>query len=105
MVAAGLLAALRKDIDRARGLLATADRMHAQLMPRSMRAVARDWLVVDAARVGNWHRVIRLGLSSTNRLRWSYNMARIAERLTGDPQASAATGSSGSAFYRRRGGV
>jgi hypothetical protein len=87
VVAAGLLAALRHDTDRARGLLATADRMHARLIPRSMRAIARDWLVVDAARVGNWPRVIRLGLTDTNRLRWSYSMARIGERLTGDPQA------------------
>ena len=87
VVAAGLLAALRKDIDRARGLFGTADRMHERLIPRSIRAIARDWLVVDAARAGNWHRVIRLGLSSTNRMRWSYTMARIAERLTGAPQA------------------
>lgn len=87
VVAAGLLAVLRKDIDRARGLFTTADRMHARLIPQSMRTIARDWLVVDAARAGNWHRVIRLGLSGTNRLRWSYTMARIAERLTGAPQA------------------
>jgi hypothetical protein len=87
VVAAGLLAALRKDIDRARGLLAMADRMHTRLIPGSIRAIARDWLVVDAARVGNWHRVIRLGLHGTTRLRWSYSMARIGERLTGDPKA------------------
>jgi hypothetical protein len=83
VVAAGLLAALRKDGDRARGLLATADRMHARLISPSIRVIARDWLVVDAARVGNWHRVIRLGRHGITRLRWSYNMARIAERLTG----------------------
>jgi hypothetical protein len=87
VVAAGLLAALRKDIDRARGLLATADRMHKRLIPRSMRVIARDWLVVDAARVGNWHRVIRLGRYGMITLRWSYSMARIGERLIGDPQA------------------
>ena len=87
VVAAGLLAALRKDIDQARGLLAIADRMHARLIPRSMRLIARDWLVVDAARVGNWHRVIRLGRHGMTRLRWSYSMARIGERLTGDPKA------------------
>jgi hypothetical protein len=87
VIAAGLLAALRKDVDHARGLLAIADRMHARLIPRSMRLIARDWLVVDAARLGNWHRVIRLGRHGMTRLRWSYSMARIAERLTGDPQA------------------
>jgi hypothetical protein len=87
VVAAGLLAALRKDVDQARGLLAIAERMHSRLIPRSMRLIARDWLVVDAARVGNWHRVIRLGRHGTTRLRWSYSMARIGERLTGDPKA------------------
>jgi hypothetical protein len=87
VVAAGLLAALRKDIDRARGLLATADRMHTRLIPRSMRVIARDWLVMDAARVGNWHRVVRLGRHGMVRLRWSYSMARIGERLTGNPKA------------------
>jgi hypothetical protein len=87
VVAAGLLAALRKDVDQARGLLAIADRMHARLIPRSIRLIARDWLVADAARVGNWHRVIRLGGHGMTRLRWSYSMARIGERLTGDPKA------------------
>jgi hypothetical protein len=87
VVAAGLLAALRKDVDHARGLFAVADRMHTRLIPRSMRLIARDWLVVDAARLGNWHRVIRLGRHGMTRLRWSYSMARIGERLTGHPQA------------------
>jgi hypothetical protein len=87
VVAAGLLAALRKDVDHARGLFGVADRMHARLIPRSMRLIARDWLVVDAARAGNWHRVIRLGRHGMTRLRWSYSMARIGERLIGDPQA------------------
>jgi hypothetical protein len=87
VVAAGLLAALRKDVDQARGLLAIAETMHTRLIPRSMRLIARDWLVVDAARVGNWHRVIRLGRYGATKLRWSYSMARIGERLTGDPKA------------------
>jgi hypothetical protein len=87
VVAAGLLAALRKDVDRARGLLATADRMHWRLIPGSIRVIARDWLVVDAARVGNWHRVIRLGRDGVPILRWSYCMARIGERLIGDAKA------------------
>src|SRR5262249_40925747 len=67
VVAAGLLALLRKDIDKARGLFATADRMHARLIPQSMRTIARDWLVVDAARAGNWPRVVRLGRAGRNR--------------------------------------
>src|SRR5262249_3825305 len=82
VVAAGLLAALHQDVDQARALLGIADRMHIRLIPGSMRVIARDWLVVDAARFGNWLRVIRLGRHGIFRLRWSYCMARIAERLT-----------------------
>ena len=81
VVAAGLLAALRKDDDLARRLFAVADRMDKRLISRSVRAIARDWLVVDAARVGNWQKVIRLGRHGSGWLRWSYSMARIAERL------------------------
>jgi hypothetical protein len=87
VVAAGLLAALRKDDDLARCLFAMADRMDNRLISRSVRAIARDWLVVDAARAGNWLRVIRLGRRTPIKLRWSYGMARIAERLIGDPRA------------------
>ena len=87
VVAAGLLAALREDDNLARRLFAMADSMDKRLISRSVRTLARDWLVVDAARVGNWQRVIRLGRSGSTWLRWSYGMARIAERLTGDPRA------------------
>jgi hypothetical protein len=87
VVAAGLLAALHKDDNMARCLFSVADRMDKRLISRSVRAIARDWLVVDAARVGNWQRVIRLGQRGSSSLRWSYSMARIGERLTGDPRA------------------
>jgi len=87
VVAAGLLAALRKQDNLAYSLLSLADRMDKRLISRATRAIARDWLVVDAARVGNWRRVIRLGRHGTSQLRWSYSMARIGERLTGDPRA------------------
>jgi hypothetical protein len=87
VVAAGLLAALRKDSDLVRHLLSMADRIDPGLISPPARTIARDWLVVDAARVGNWHRVIRLGRRRTISLRWSHSMARIGERLTGDPQA------------------
>lgn len=87
VVAAGLLAALRKESDLARRLLWLADTMDAPLISRPARTVARDWLVVDAARLGDWHRVVRLGRHRSNSLRWSYSMARIGERLTGDTRA------------------
>jgi hypothetical protein len=84
VVAAGLLAALRGQGERARQLFAIADKMNARLIPSGVRAIARDWLVADAARAGKWRKVIRLGRHGAKRLRWSYSMARIAERLTED---------------------
>jgi hypothetical protein len=87
VVAAGLLAALRGDRHRARCLFLVADGLHRKLIPKRVRAIARDWLVVDAARIGNWHGVIRLGRRGyDDSLRWSYAIARIGERLSGDPR-------------------
>jgi hypothetical protein len=87
VVALGLIAALRGDAHLARSLFGIADSWPTQLVPRKARVIARDWLVADAARSGNWRAVIRLGRRGWRSLRWSHAMARIAERLTGDPQA------------------
>jgi hypothetical protein len=87
VVAAGLLAALRGDRHRARCLFLVANTMHRKFIPMRVRATARDWLVVDAARIGNWREVIRLGRRGyDDRLRWSYAVARMGERLIGDPR-------------------
>jgi hypothetical protein len=88
VVTAGLLAALRGDRQLARGLFLVADTLAGRQIPRSARVVARDWLVVDAARVGDWREVIRLGCRGKGSRRWSYAVARIAERLVDDPQSS-----------------
>jgi hypothetical protein len=84
VVAAGLLAALRRDRDQARCLLLIADTLPERFTSRRIRAIARDWLVADAARIGDWRKVIRLGRRSRGSLRWSYALARIGERLIGD---------------------
>jgi hypothetical protein len=86
VVAAGLLAALHGDRHRARSLFLVADTLPRTFIPSKARAVARDWLVADAARIGNWREVIRLGRRGKDSLRWSYAVARIAERLAGDPR-------------------
>jgi hypothetical protein len=86
VVTAGLLAALRGDRHRARCLFVVADALTPKLIAASVKVVARDWLVADAARVGDWHEVIRLGRRGRASLRWSYSLARIGERLTGDPK-------------------
>jgi hypothetical protein len=87
VVAAGLLAALRGERQQARCLLLIADARTQRFTPRKARAIARDWLVADAARSGDWREVIRLGRRGRLSVRWSYAMARIAERLIGDPHA------------------
>jgi hypothetical protein len=88
LVAAGLLAALRGDRQQARSLLLMADMLHRKFIPSGVRVIARDWLVADAARIGNWPDVIRLGLHGhDDTLRWSHALARIGARLIRDPQA------------------
>jgi len=87
VVAAGLLAALRGDRPRACSLMFVADALPSQFVSRKARAIARDWLIVDAARAANLREVIRLGRRRRPTLRWSYTIARIAERLVGDKQA------------------
>jgi hypothetical protein len=90
VVATGLLAARRGDGNRARCLFRIADSSPTTpraMTPRAARVIARDWLVADAARSGDWREVVRLGRRGRESLRWSYTMARIAERLIGDPRA------------------
>ena len=87
VVAAGLLAALRGDRHRARCLFLVADTSPRRFISTRVRAVARDWLVADAARIGNWPEAIRLGRRGEYSLRWSYLLARIGERLAGDPKS------------------
>jgi hypothetical protein len=86
VVTAGLLAALRGDRHRARCLFLIADTLRPKLIPANVQVVARDWLVADAARIGDWREVIRLGRRGRSSLRRSYSLARIAERLVGDPK-------------------
>jgi hypothetical protein len=88
----GLLAAQRGDRRGARGLLLVVDASERNFVSSRGRAIARDWLIADAARIGNWREVIRLGRPGYGydnaSLRWSYCMARIAERLIGDPRGA-----------------
>jgi len=88
-VTAGLLAALRGDRHRARCLFLIADALPPKLVAASVRVVARDWLVADAARLGDWHEVIRLGRRGRASLRWSYLLARIGERPERPPRLAA----------------
>jgi hypothetical protein len=58
IVAAGLLAADAGDLHRARRLLESLDVLDPDACPPRARDIARDWLVADAARRGDWSQVI-----------------------------------------------
>jgi hypothetical protein len=83
LVAEGLLAVLRRDLRAARALLRTADTLHPSQTPRPLRRAARDWLVADAAAAGNWDEVVTRGVRAHKKMRWSYAVGRMAQRLTG----------------------
>jgi hypothetical protein len=89
VVAAALLASLRGDRDRARCLFVVAETLPSRVISRKARGIARDWLVVEAAQVEEWRAVVRLGRRKYSSHRWSYLMARVAERLVGDKRACA----------------
>lgn len=54
VLATGLLAAARGDLDCARLLLDSVTGLGPRTTPRLVRALAREWLVADAARRGKW---------------------------------------------------
>jgi hypothetical protein len=86
-VAAGLLAALSGNLLLARHLLKTASSLPASAISGKLRTIARDWLVADAALNADWTQVIYWGLQRRGGGRWSYTVARIAQRLTGQDMA------------------
>ena len=86
VVAAALLALMHGDRHRARCLFVVADSIDWRFVPATARVIARNWLVAEAAERGNWRDVIRLGRRGRFSLRWSYAVARMVERLIGDPR-------------------
>lgn len=60
VLATGLLAAARGDRDGARRLLESVDEIAPLRTPRQALALAREWLVADAAAQGDWQRAVRL---------------------------------------------
>ncbi len=82
LVSLGLLAAARGDMLRAIELFSVADTLHSRFISREARRVARDYLIAHAAERGAWQAVISLGLQRKPNLRWSYLLARTAQRLT-----------------------
>lgn len=86
-IAMALLAVLNHDRLTARVLFQFIDESGASYGSRRIRRVARDWLVADAARHGDWDKVIFIGERGMASQRWSYAVARIGERLIRRPTA------------------
>jgi hypothetical protein len=86
LVAGGLLAGLLGQQQRAKSLLTAADRLSGARLALPARALARDYLVAEAAQRGAFPRVVRLGLGEP-RTAWSYAVARMGERLLAIPGA------------------
>ena len=86
-IAMALLAVLSRDRRTARILFQVIDESCPSHGSRRTRRIARDWLVADAARHGDWDKVIFIGKRGRLSQRWSYAVARIGERLIRSPSA------------------
>lgn len=76
-----LFAALTGRRDAAKILFHAIDTHHGVGGPAKFRRLARDYLVMDAARRGDWQEVIYRGGRGRDSYRWSYTVARLAERI------------------------
>jgi hypothetical protein len=80
VLATGLLAAARGDLSGARRLLESVGEVGPQRTPRMVHALAREWLVADAAAQGDWPRVVRLGRSARAPTRTTTRSTRLLAR-------------------------
>ncbi len=90
VLATGLLAAARGDLASARRLLESVDEIGPQRTPRVIHALAREWLLADAAAQGDWPRVARLGRSARASTRTTSLLTRVGARLAQVEPAPAA---------------
>ncbi len=68
----------------------SGDRDAAQLMfhsidttlaPAKMRRIARDWLMMDAVRSGDWQEALLRGIRTYDTYAWSHAVARLVQRM------------------------
>lgn len=85
--ATGLLAAARGDLESARMIINSVDEVGAKRTSHAVHALAREWLVVDAAERGAWADVARLADGERARTRLTRLLGAIAARLAGLPGA------------------
>ena len=88
VTAAGLLCAARGDHDGARQLLGSVAWMAATVCPHAAAGYANEWLAVDAASEGRWHKVLELARGG-NRSAMTMFLAAAAARLLGQSTSRA----------------
>jgi hypothetical protein len=92
VLATGLLAAARGDLESARALLGSVEELGARTAPTMVHALAREWLVADAAERGQWARVATLaggdsGRAPAARTRATRLLGAVAARFMGRDDA------------------
>lgn len=88
VLAAGLLAAAREDLETARRLIESVATLAPVTSPRVARALAGEWLAADAAARGDWERVARLPGPRTRLGRFCAAAAARLAGLPGAPEAA-----------------
>lgn len=88
VLATGLLAAARGDLESARLLLTSVTELAPNTTPRTVRALAREWLVADAAARGKWDLAALLAREPRAHSRTLRLLAAVSARLAGWDRAS-----------------
>lgn len=87
-LATGLMAAARGDLAGARALLESVEEIGPRRTPRIAHALAREWLVADAAARGQWARVVSLARSARAATRTVRLLGKVGGRLDGNQAAT-----------------
>jgi hypothetical protein len=87
VLATGLLAAARGDSASARMLIKSVDEIGLQTTANAVHALAREWLVVDAAERGRWADVVRLAGGERARTRMTKLLCKVGACLSGRADA------------------
>ncbi len=87
IVAHGLLAAQRGDLESARALCRGVNLLDRKIAPRLARKLALEWCLADAAAHGRWRDVIDLSQRGSGSYSFAAFFRAAARRLLGEPRA------------------
>jgi len=87
LCAIALLSASRGDLDGARQIFRSLDKLDERIVPGTARRIAREWLATDAASRGEWHEVAELGQSLRQSGRSAWFLSAVAQSLLLEPMS------------------